>query len=113
MTIKRGEVYKVNMDPTTGSEIRKQRPAVIISADSINKVGSVVVVCPITDAFLKSSPIHIEIPEGEGGLTKDSVAHCGQIRAVDAQRLGNKLGDLERQTMAKVSMGIRNALDLW
>jgi len=113
MAIKRGEIYQVNLDPTIGKEIRKERPVVIVSADSINRVGNVVIVCPITDALGKSSPIHIEIQEGESGLTKDSVVHCGQIRAIDAVRLGKKLGELDRPLLAKVSKGIRDALDLW
>ena len=113
MAIRRGEIYQVNLDPTIGSEMKKSRPAVVVSADSINKASSVVVVCPIIDSFGKSSPIHIEVPEGEGGLTKDSVVHCGQFRSVDIQRLGERLGELDRHIMAKVSKGLRDALGLW
>ena len=112
MQIKRGEVYRVNLDPTTGSEMKKERPAVIVSADSINSKAAVIVVCPITEASLKSSPIHIEVPKGEGGLYKDSVVHCGQIRAVDKTRLGEKIGTLDALRLAKVSKGIMEALSL-
>ena len=113
MAIKRGEIYKVNLDPTVGSEMKKTRPALVVSADSINKASSVVIVCPITGSQGKSSPIHVELPAGEAGLTKDSVVHCGQVRSVDAQRLGERLGELDRQTMAKVGKGLRDAMSLW
>ena len=90
--------------------MRKKRPAVVVSDDIINKFASVVIVCPITDSGGKFSPIHVEIPSGEGGLVKDSVAHCGQVRAVDRERLGARLGTLERARMAKIGRGLRIAL---
>ena len=57
---RRGDVYWVALDPALGTEIRKTRPAVVISNDSCNRYGSRVVVLPITrnvDSLL--SLIHI------------------------------------------------------
>lgn len=110
MEIKRGEIYMVALDPTLGHEMKKTRPAIVVSNDSINKSASVVSVCPITDAANKTSPIHIEIPSGEGGLSKASVAHCGQVRSIDKVRLVTRLGILSSSRMAKVSEGLREAL---
>lgn len=110
MAYARGEVYQVDLDPVRGSEMKKRRPAIVVSSDAINRAAAVVIVCPITDAVGKFSPIHIEIPQGEGGLEKDSVAHCGQIRAVDKERLGRKLGTIDRARMAKIGRGLRVAL---
>jgi hypothetical protein len=45
---RRGEVYWVNLDPVVGTEIRKTRPAVIVSNDSCNRYGTRVVVLLIT-----------------------------------------------------------------
>lgn len=56
--------------------------------------------------------IHIEIPKGEGGLSKDSVAHCGQIRAIDKERIFEKLGIFEHYRMALIGSGLRIALDV-
>jgi mRNA interferase MazF len=112
MTILRGEIYQVDLDPVRGSEIRKKRPAVIVSSDAINRSAAVVIVCPLTDHDNKFSPIHIEIPGGEGGLSKGSVAHCGQVRAIDKERLGNKLGSIDRFRMAQISKGLKIALDI-
>ncbi len=46
--VKRGEVYWVNLDPTIGSEIRKTRPALVISPDDMNAVLPRVIVAPLT-----------------------------------------------------------------
>ena len=111
----RGEVYYADLEPTVGSEMKKTRPCVIVSNDSINFNSSVVIVCPITDAYnkRKTSPIHILIPMGEGGLVKDSVVHCGQIRAIDKSRLNAKpIGGLDDEKMGKITEGIAHATDI-
>lgn len=112
MEIKRGEVYKVDLNPTRGSETKKVRPGVIVSDDSVNKSSSVIIVCPILDGFKVPSPIHIEISEGEGGLTKDSIVHCGQVRAIDKERLGIRMGRLDDFKMARISKGLTYALGI-
>ena len=110
--IKRGEIYDADLNPIRGSEIRDRRPAIIVSTNAINKSSSVVIVCPITDAFGKDSPVHIPLAAGEGGLKKDSVVHCGQVRSIDKERLGSKYGEVDRYTLAKVGKGLKHALDL-
>ena len=112
MAIRRGEVYLVDLKPIRGSEMDKERPAVIVSNDRINNAAQVIIVCPITDSSGKESPIHIEIPEGEGGLVKDSVAHCAQIRAISKERIGKKIGELDKHYMAKISKSLKIALDI-
>lgn len=108
----RGEVYYVNLDPVKGSEMQKNRRCVVVSNNAINFNASVIIICPITDASGKLSPIHIPIPETEGGLTKPSIVHCGQIRAVDKARLGSKAGELSFDTMSAITNGIANALNI-
>jgi mRNA interferase MazF len=110
--MKRGEVYWADLEPTTGSEMQKTRPCVIVSNNVINNNASVIVICPITDAYGKTSPIHILIPETEGGLIKPSIAHCGQVRAIAKERLGGKLGDLSSSAMDSITKGIALALDI-
>lgn len=46
--VRRGEVYWVNLDPTIGSEIKKARPALVISHDDMNAALSRVIVAPLT-----------------------------------------------------------------
>ena len=108
----RGEVYYVDLNPTQGSEIRKNRPCVVVSNNAINFHAAVIIICPITEATGKHSPIHIPIPDGEGGLTKPSIAHCGQLRAIDKSRLGNKAGELSDVTMREITIGIAHSMDV-
>ncbi|MEZ0231538.1 MAG: type II toxin-antitoxin system PemK/MazF family toxin [Methylophilaceae bacterium] len=88
--VKRGEVYWVNLDPTIGTEIRKTRPALIVSPDDMNAVLPRVIIAPLTS---KGQPLGCR-PE----LTFDG-KHArillDQIRTIDKQRLSGKLGEIE------------------
>ena len=86
---KRGEVYWVNLDPTIGTEIRKTRPALIVSADDMNAALPRVIIAPIS----KGQPLGCR-PElmFEG---KQALILLDQIRTIDKQRLAGKLGEIE------------------
>lgn len=86
--MKRFEVWLVNLDPTIGSEIRKTRPAVIVSPDELNKHLHTVIVVPLTTG--KSYPFRV--PTKVGG--KAGAAAVDQVRTVDKRRLVKKLGAL-------------------
>lgn len=87
--VKRGEVYWVNLDPTIGTEIRKTRPALIISPDDMNAILPRVIVAPLTS---KGQPLGCR-PEVEF-KGKPSRILLDQIRTVDKQRLGAKMGEI-------------------
>jgi mRNA-degrading endonuclease toxin of MazEF toxin-antitoxin module len=57
---RRGDVYWVTLDPVVGTEIRKTRPAVIVSNDSCNRYGTRVVVLPITSNVASLYPVVCE-----------------------------------------------------
>jgi mRNA interferase MazF len=52
------------------------------------------------------------IPKGEGGLTKDSVALCNQIRSVDETRFGKTRGHVSPGTMGKIDHALKISLGL-
>ncbi len=111
----RGEIYNVDLNPTRGSEMQKARPCIIVSNDIINANGSVVIICPITDSYGKFSPMHIRISGAEvkeAGLEKESVIHCGQVRAIDKERIGHKIGKLNNERINELSKGLRIVMDL-
>ena len=87
--VKRGEVYWVNLDPTVGSEIKKTRPALIISPDDMNSILPRVIVAPITS---KGQTLGCRPELQFNG--KPARILLDQIRSVDQQRLGNKLGEI-------------------
>lgn len=98
-----GDVWEVNLNPTIGYEQRgKTRPCVVISTDDLNAARWVVFVVPMTSE-VKPLNTRVRIPAGEGGQPLESDILCEQIRAVDIQRLGNRLGSVDRGTLKAVS----------
>ena len=89
-TMRRGEVWWVDLDPTRGSEIRKTRPAVIVSVDALNRARRTVVVVPLSSAAPARPPLVVPVESAGTG----SVAVCDQVRAVDKTRLVSKMGQL-------------------
>ena len=94
--MKRFEVWLVNLDPTVGSEIRKTRPAVIVSPDELNGQMRTVIVAPLTTG--KAYPFRIRTKVGG----KDGVAAVDQLRTVDKRRLVKSLGRLNPKTSRKL-----------
>ena len=100
--MKRGEVWWVEFDPAVGSEIRKTRPAVIISNDSANRNLARVVVVPLTSNTERQYP-------GEALVTiggKPGKVMADQIMASDQARLKNQLGTLSKTDMLAVEDAI-------
>jgi mRNA interferase MazF len=106
--IVRGSVWWVDFDPTRGSEIRKSRPAVVMSADALNRVRRTVVVVPLSTGPAPRPPIVVAVPSAG----EDSVAVCDQIRAVDRSRLTRSSGALARADLRAVEDGVRAVLRL-
>lgn len=94
--MKRFEVWLVNLDPTIGSEIKKTRPAVIVSPDELNKHLRTVIVAPLTTGKAYPFRVATEVA-GQPG-----VAAVDQIRTVDKQRLVRKVASLPAKTRRDV-----------
>ena len=88
--MKRGEVYWVNLDPTIGSEVKKLRPAVILSPDEMNRNLPVVIVAPITSS---KKPWHTRAEITLNGKTGQIM--LDQIRTVDKSRLTKRIAEVE------------------
>lgn len=107
----RGEIYWVNLDPTVGTEIAKQRPALIVSNDIGNEYSSRVVVAPITSQGVRRTyPFEARLIKGEAGMDRASKALLDQIRAIDKRRLGRRIGALSPTRMQEVDRAIRVSL---
>jgi mRNA interferase MazF len=110
---KRGEVYLVNFDPTTGSEIKKTRPALVLQNDIANRHSPITIVAAITSQFDEPLyPTEVFIGKSEGGLSTDSVALLNQIRSIDKSRLIRRLGTLKPGTMRRVEQALLISLGL-
>ncbi len=107
-TIARGSIWWVELDPTRGSEIRKTRPAAVLSADALNRVRRTVIVVPLSTGPTQRPPVLVAVPSAGDG----SVAACDQLRAVDRSRLTRASGTLSRDDLQAIEAGIRAVLRL-
>ena len=86
----RGEVWWVNFDPAVGGEIRKQRPAVIVSNNTANRLLNRVQVIPLTSNVSRLYP-------SEAYVNVNGVQHkamADQLTTVSKQRLSVRIGQL-------------------
>lgn len=88
--VKRGEVYWVNLDPTVGTEIKKTRPALVISPNDMNMVLPRVIVAPLTS---KGQPLGCRPEITMDG--KQARILLDQLRCVDKIRLAGKMGEVD------------------
>lgn len=105
---RRGDVYWVSLDPALGTEIKKTRPAVVISNDSCNRYGSRIVILPITSNVdsLYPGEARIEVRGAPARVLGD------QIRSIDKTRLRSRIGRLTKQELLNVETAVEITLDL-
>ncbi len=112
--MKQGEIWLINLDPTIGAEIKKIRPAIIVSDDSLGKLPLKIIV-PITDwkDRYEIAPWMIKLePNSKNGLTKDSSADCFQVRSVSQERFVKKLGNISVLIMDEIKTGLSKVLSI-
>jgi len=111
MSVRRGEVWLINLDPTVGAEIKKTRPAVIVNDDAVGALPLRVIV-PLTewrDRFA-IAPWLIRIEsDAENGLEKVSAADAFQVRSVSQQRFVRLLGKLSQSAMQDITRATARA----
>lgn len=107
--MKRSEVWWVNFDPSVGGEIKKKRPAVIVSNDASNKFLNRVQVVPLTGKTERIYPSEaLVVFDG-----KESKAMADQLATVSKLRLFQRAGVLSRGDMSKIEEAIKIQLDIY
>ena len=107
MTVKRGEIYYADLSPVVGSEQGGVRPVLIVQNDVGNRYSPTVIAAAITSRQDKAKlPIHIDLPSGGCGLSRDSVVLLEQIRTIDKQRLREKMGSLDDTAMSRIDQAL-------
>jgi mRNA interferase MazF len=105
---KRGEVWWINFDPSIGSEIKKIRPAVVVSNDAANKYLGRFQVVPITSNTERLYP-------GESSVTvsgKSGKTATNQIATVSSNRFGKKIATLSSAEQIELDQALKLQLDL-
>jgi mRNA interferase MazF len=112
--MKRGEIWSINLDPTLGAEIRKTRPAVIVSSDAVGVLPLKVIV-PLTDwkDRYEIVPWMVKVePDAQNGLEKISAADTFQVRSLAQERFVRKLGRMDARLMPQIATGLKLVLDI-
>jgi mRNA interferase MazF len=108
ISVRRGDIWWVNLDPTLGREIRKTRPAVVITTNSLNRARRTVVVVPLSTGPQPRPPIVVPTPS----VGANSVAVCDRLRAVDKPRLARLSAELSTADLSGIEASIRRILKL-
>ena len=102
---RRGDVCLFDLD--------KERPAVVISTDALNKFSRDVCVVPISKVEHKQFSLRPKLEAGEGGLIYDSWVKCDQVTTLEKDAaVYPSLGFLRQESVARIEASIRTALEL-
>ena len=108
-----GEIWQFNLEPTIGQEIKKSRPAVVISSDLLSAIDLRIII-PITewqDKFIKR-PFMVKITKDRlNGLDKDSAGNVLQVRSVSTRRFMYKRGVIAKHIMQELLAGLIITID--
>ncbi|HMF56149.1 MAG TPA: type II toxin-antitoxin system PemK/MazF family toxin [Pyrinomonadaceae bacterium] len=108
MTVRRGEIWLADLNPTRGSEQAGTRPVIIFQNNLISKYTTTILAIPLTTNLRRASlPSCIQISKDEGGLASDSVALCHQLRVLDKTRLLKRLGAVSPSTIIAIESCVK------
>jgi mRNA interferase MazF len=115
MSIQRGKIYFVNLNPVQGREQSGMRPVLVLSIDTINQSPLVVTVIVGT----KGTNIHrdyrtnVRVSASESGLPIETVFLCFQIRSLDKDRFPtDSAGELSAEKMLEIELALRYCFGL-
>ena len=107
MTLERGTVVLVELDPTVGHEQRGVRPCIAVSDPAVNadQRFPLIAVVPVTGTAGVGALYPALVP-GSGGLTKPSFALIDHIRSIDKRRIRRMFGQVSSAELAKIDQGL-------
>ena len=111
-TIRTGDIWVAQLDPTVGHEQGGRRPVVVVSSDGFHELPiNMVVVVPLTsnDRGLITQP---RIAGPQANLKRASFARPEDVRSIDAGRLSQRLGSVDATELGEIRKVLRYFLDL-
>ncbi|MFC3959414.1 type II toxin-antitoxin system PemK/MazF family toxin [Halovivax cerinus] len=114
MSVRRGDLVVVELDPTRGSEQRGTRPGLVVQNDVGNENAPTTIIVPLTTAFDDELfPFEVLLPASECALRADSVANCSQIRTVSIDhRVTERIGSIPDDRLQAVDRALEYSLGL-
>ena len=113
MSIKRGDIFYADLNPTKGSEQAGRRPVIVIQNNTGNEMAPTVIVAPLTTKkFLKEYPTNVQLKKGTASLKEDSAVLLSQVRTIDKMRLERKIGNISGERLRAVDEAIKVSLGL-
>jgi mRNA interferase MazF len=112
--MRRGELYWVDWSPGRGSEQTGRRPALVVQRDAANRnenYPNTVIVTVSTKG--KPIPFHVEIPPTEEtGLRETSWAKCEQLLTISKERVEQRIGAVNAETLERIEIALKKVLGL-
>ena len=114
LSVRRGDVVIVGLDPTQGSEQRGTRPCLVVQNDVGNANAPTTIVVPFTTSFgERLYPFEVLVSAEECTLRDDSVALCSQIRTISIEhRITENLGSIPQERIDEVDTALEYSLGL-
>ncbi|WP_373495417.1 type II toxin-antitoxin system PemK/MazF family toxin [Aquiflexum sp.] len=113
MKIRQYEIWVADLNPRRGTEAGKVRPVIIIQTDLLNKEHPSTIVCPITTNVRPEAEIlRVHLKKAKFELKEDCDIMIDQVRAIDNNRLLERIGEVDRRTIDMVKENLRILLDL-
>ncbi len=113
VSLARGTVVLVDLDPTLGHEQRGSRPAVIVSDPLVveDQRFPLLGVVPVTGTP-GTGALYPQLEAGESGLRKTSYALVDQVRSIDKRRVRRRFGEITASELTRIDEGLRLYLGL-
>jgi mRNA interferase MazF len=112
-TVRRGEVWLADLEPTRGREQSGERPVLIVSTDLFNQGRSRLVIAVPFTTRRRDLSVHVEVRPPHAGLREVSFAMCEQVRSLAVDRLGSQpFGRVPTAVLRVVEDRLRLLLDL-
>ena len=109
----RGSVVSVRFGPSEGREIRRTRPAVVVSNNAAGRFDAVVQVVPVTRMPTRPlRPYESHVDSSGSGLRRASRLVTNQVRTISKQRIGKLLGRISRDEVEALDRALRIQLGL-
>jgi mRNA interferase MazF len=111
--MKKYEVWIADLNPRIGTETGKVRPVVVVQTNFLNGVHPSSIVCPLTTNIRPGANIlRVHLNSGDAGLAQNSDIMVDQLRAIDNNRLKQKIGVLNAALQQQLDENLKIILDL-